>query len=484
MDHDSGVFRINASGNYTFHLSNENVGLETDLEYQLYTYTPPLLNFSSLIIATEPIYETHQFEVTITVQNLGGSSEESIILSPILPEGLSLAPGETFEKNISELGYLDNFSASWQLVADSSGNFSVDIQCSTEFEGILHKNQDVEITIDDIDPVLSLISPVDGIFSDISSVTLTWTGSDDESGLMEYNIYVNGAFNVTLDELDTSYEFTSLSHGAYYNFTIEAIDNEENAVNRSAIIGIDLLQPSISFSIDSTWIAPDIDFPVSYFADDEFSGINKVIVSMRESSGDWMIISEQENLSSTIILEVNYPTYTGSTVEFKMKAEDRAGNIIESEILTVNVDSDKPNLSFNSITSDSLDNFSMSGIITFNISVSDGTSGISSVVLKFEMGNQTFVFSAVKTGNCYLFSFDSMTYVETLASISVSVIATDIPGNNNSISMLIAVDNTNPQNIGFTGEILTGIGVMTILGVILWQVKNKKIMWQVKNKKL
>ena len=476
VEYDSGVFKINTSGDYLFNLANENVTFGTNLKYELVVYTPPSLKFSSSIVASWPIYKNHQFELTVTIQNEGGSSEKSIILNPNLPVGLSLASGETLEKNRTELGYLDSFTASWQLVAANGGNFSIDVQCSTEYEGILHKNQDVEITVDDIDPVLSLNAPENGIFSNISSTTLTWTGFDNETGLKEYRIYVNGILNATRDKFETSHDITGLSHGYYYNFTVEAIDNEGNAVNRSVNIGIDLFHPSISFSIDSIWIAPGINFPVSFSADDDFSGIKNVIVSMRESPGVWQKIFEQESLLGTMIMNVNYSTYVNNTVEFKLTAEDVAGNVIESEILTANVDSDDPEVFFNSITSESPDNSSMRGNISFNISASDMTSAISSIVLKFEIRNQTVVASAVKMGNYYIYSFNSTAYIESLAEISVSVIATDIPGNNNSIFRILNVDNTPPpQNIGFTGEIFTGIAVITILGVILWQVKKRKM---------
>ena len=213
-----------------------------------------------------------------------------------MPVGLSLASGETLEKRWRELSYWDSFTASWQLVAANGGNFSIDVQCSTEYEGILHKNQDVEITVDDINPVLSLNAPENGIFSNFSSTTLAWTGFDDESGLKEYKVYINGNLNITLDDLVTSYDITGLSHGYYYNFTVEAVDNEGNAVNRSVNIGIDLFQPTIIFSIDSIWIAPGISFPVSFFADDDFSGITNGILLMRGSIGVWQILSKMKNL--------------------------------------------------------------------------------------------------------------------------------------------------------------------------------------------
>ncbi|KKM74115.1 hypothetical protein LCGC14_1403620 [marine sediment metagenome] len=477
VDHDSGVFRINTSGDYLFNLVNEDGSSGTNLDYELIVYTTPSVKFSSSSVTSGLIYKNQQFELTVTVQNEGGSSEESIILSPNLPVGLSLASGETHEKSRRELGYLDSFTASWQLVATNAGNFSIEIQCSTEYEGILHKNQDVEITVDNIDPVLYLTAPENGTYFNNISVSLAWTGSDAESGIKEYNIYIAGILNATLGGLETSHVITGLSHGYYYNFTVEAIDNSGNALNRSVNIGIDLVQPSILFSIDSIWIAPGIDFPVSVFSDDDFSGIKRVFISMLESPGVWLTISEQESLSGTMIMNINYSPYTGNTVEFKIVAEDAAGNVNESEILTLNVDSDDPEVFFNSITSESPDNSRMRGIISFNISASDLTSAISSVILKFEIGNQTIVASAVKIGNYYLYSFNSTAYIENLTEISVSVIATDIPGNDNIISRILNVGNTPPpQNIGFTGEIFTGIIVITILGVILWQIKKRKIL--------
>ena len=475
VDHDSGVFRVNISGDYLFNLVNEHDSLGTNLDYELIVYTPPSLEFISSSVTSGLIYKNQQFQLTVTVQNEGGSSEESIILSPNLPVGLSLAPGETLEKSRTELGYLDSFTASWQVVASNTGNFSIDIQCSTDYEGILHKNQDVEILVDDIDPVLNLNTPENGIFSNDSSVTLTWTGFDYESGLKEYRIYVDGIFKATVDKLESSYTISGLSHGYYYNLIVEVVDNDGNTVNRSVNIGIDLIQPTISFSIDSVWIASGIDFHVSFSADDDFSGIENVRLSMRESQGVWQKISNQDNPSGTMIINVDFTAYSNNTVEFKMVAEDAAGNIIESEILTVNADSDNPELSINSIISESPDNSSMRGIISFNISSSDVTSAIFSVVLKFEIENQTILESAVKFGNYYLSSFNSREYFEGLGEILVTIIATDIPGNNESISRILNVDNTPPQNIGFTGDIFIGISVLTILGVILWQVKKKKM---------
>ncbi len=202
VNHDSGVFRIETSGDYLFDIVNEHLSLGTNLEYELVLYTPPSLKFYSSIVSSGPIYKTNQFELTVTVQNEGGSSEGPILLIPNLPIGLSLAPGETLERNRRELGYLDIFTESWQLIATNVGNFSIDIQCFTEYEGFLQKNQDVEVVVDNISPIITINNLQNNYV--IGATAPQFDISIEEPNLNMTWYSLNGGINITFTGLTGS----------------------------------------------------------------------------------------------------------------------------------------------------------------------------------------------------------------------------------------------------------------------------------------
>ncbi|WP_084467802.1 glycosyl hydrolase family 18 protein [Actinokineospora inagensis] len=68
--------------------------------------------------------------------------------------------------------------------------------------------------------------------ADSGSVTLAWTASTDNTGVVAYDVFVNGAANATVTT--TTAKVTGLSPSTSYSFTVRARDGYDNASAQSA----------------------------------------------------------------------------------------------------------------------------------------------------------------------------------------------------------------------------------------------------------
>lgn len=97
-----------------------------------------------------------------------------------------------------------------------------------------------EVYVDTTPPVISNLSATQD--NEVGVVNLTWSGTDDYSGIKNYTILVcnnNGTVVQTIDAgTNTSYAVTGLSNGttaSTYNFKVYGTDNDDNTASSSDI---------------------------------------------------------------------------------------------------------------------------------------------------------------------------------------------------------------------------------------------------------
>jgi len=92
-------------------------------------------------------------------------------------------------------------------------------------------------------PNIDITSPGDNDWSTSSSVTVSWTGSDSESGIKRYDAKLDGGSYYSVGT-STSETFNSLSEGSHTVY-IRAVDNADNTAVDSVTFSVDTVDPSV-----------------------------------------------------------------------------------------------------------------------------------------------------------------------------------------------------------------------------------------------
>ena len=101
--------------------------------------------------------------------------------------------------------------------------------------GLISSAYSDTIILDTKSPTVSMTYPVSGFRS--STVTVTWIGSDETSGISNYEIRLDGGEWVDVGT-DTSYTFTGVADGTH-EFHFAAIDTAGNIVERPYVFVVD-----------------------------------------------------------------------------------------------------------------------------------------------------------------------------------------------------------------------------------------------------
>jgi len=199
---------------------------------------------------------------------------------------------------------------------------------------------EITVNIDTVSPTVSISSPGGGSWISTSTVTISWTGSDDVS-LDRYEIYKNGSFVASLDASVTSYTI-SLSDG-YWVITIRAYDHVGNTASDMVSIYVDTTPPSISITqpADDSWFNSTEIF-IKWSASDNL-GLSKVEVYV------------DSNLTSILPLDATSTTLNLSEGAHIIKVAvcDKVGHKAEDEI-RVNIDTEPPSVKILSPDNESL----------------------------------------------------------------------------------------------------------------------------------
>ncbi len=104
----------------------------------------------------------------------------------------------------------------------------------------------VDFTVDSTPPSLSITSPAGGYYSPSSSVSVTWSGSDLNSGLLGFQYKIDSSDWSTTSLLNT-WTFDELSDGSH-TVSVRAYDNIGNTVTRTVTFSVDTSIPTVQIT--------------------------------------------------------------------------------------------------------------------------------------------------------------------------------------------------------------------------------------------
>ena len=135
---------------------------------------------------------------------------------------------------------------------------------------------DLGLAPDTTPPTVTITSPASGTLFTVSSVTVTWSGSDVGTGVDHYTIQVDGGTPITVPATETSYTLTGLPDGTR-TIQVTAWDGGGNNASASIEVIIDTTGPTVSItapgagaflaspSVDVTWTASDAGTGLDHF---------------------------------------------------------------------------------------------------------------------------------------------------------------------------------------------------------------------------
>ena len=328
--------------------------------------------------------------------------------------------------NTTKTEYIDNglkshTSYEYYIVAcDTSGNLS-------EWSNILEASTDVDAFAPTQPANLAAKVQSEGV------VRLSWTASSDNGTVVKYNVYRNG----TLIGSSNGTAFTdSTAFGGYYEYYVEAVDNEDNVSRASASVFIDNLAPSAPVltlnSVKDDYVS------LSWECSD-----NVGVVKYDLYRNDVKIKSFNANvyMDTAVSLDTNYTYY--------LKAYDAADNVSEiSNEVTVYTGEDDVAPVISSIEYTGKPSFKNT-VIT--VSATDNC-GVSKIFLKYSSDkiNWTDCGSETASGKAAVtVKFGVDTSEMTDGTVYLCAYAEDINGNvstiENSPVYSFSVDNTAPD---------------------------------------
>jgi len=269
---------------------------------------------------------------------------------------------------------------------------------------------------DTVAPSISITSPADGEWFTTSTVTIFWTGSDDNY-LEYYEVYKNNSLVAHLDASVNSIDLT-LADG-HWIVTVKGIDWAGNEASDSITIHVDTTSPQVSITSPSndTWVNTS-HVTIEWTASDA-TGLSKVEVYV-----DGQLNQTLSPTATSVTVNLSDGTHV-----IKVVVYDNVDNTAEDEIY-VHVDTAPPVIS---ITSPANGTWFNTGTVTIVWSITEEN------LDRVEVYVDGSLVSTVSPGR------NNVTLPLTDGLRIIEVRAYDKAGNVDSDTVGVYVDTTSPQ---------------------------------------
>ena len=195
-----------------------------------------------------------------------------------------------------------------------------------------YESATVHVTIDTINPAVSIQTPLDSSEFNTTSVVVTWTGSDMGSGMDYYSIRLDGRAWTNVG-LATSRTLSSLSDGTH-EIRVRAFDEAGNKNTDLITIMIDTLPPVLDIPLDFDGsIFNTSNVFVDWEGSDEHSGIARY--NLKLDSETWFSVGPTSQYTLTSVSDGDH--------QLDIMAEDNAGNTVTKSALFM-VDTIRPDM--------------------------------------------------------------------------------------------------------------------------------------------
>jgi len=237
------------------------------------------------------------------------------------------------------------------------------------------------IIIDQMNPYVTIFTPSNNTVILNSLVYIQWSGNDEGTGILKYNIKLDEELLSTCSSIKNYYYLLLDPQDGYYSITVEAFDKANNIAKYSIIILVYIALPEFSTNIPTTFYTKTGVFQFNLSITNPQSGIKNLIIQLDD------IDLLKENYESSIrhdafmisiaINDTTYQTLVGTHALGVSITDFYSRELLE--IFTINVDQTRPEI---------LD------------SISFGSQILSDVPLKFIYGNkQNFTITLTVTDN-------------------------------------------------------------------------------------
>ncbi|MFH1174181.1 MAG: hypothetical protein V1725_03555 [archaeon] len=318
---------------------------------------------------------------------------------------------------------VNNFTA-----AVSEGQHAWWVNC-TDYSNNTNSSLPGNFTLDTVLPNASILGPQPGNQTKNGTIALSFTGTDDKGSMLNYSIFVDGAFQRSgnFTNASTVQENVSLSGSGVRNITVQVLDQAENAINTSLLIILDQQTPSILLHAPPNMTTQNTTLTFNFSFTDVYSPNASCTVII-----DYMQIGTYA-LTNTSPYTVSVPGFTAGMHYWNVSCTDIAGNLGKSGTNYFIIDREGPLVVLDSPGNDSYRNAS----VTFFYNVSDSsTLGTCWLVLS----NTKNASKAATAGR------NNITATLTQGIYVWSVNCTDSGGNEaNSSTRTITIDTTPPS---------------------------------------
>lgn len=133
---------------------------------------------------------------------------------------------------------------------------------------------------DSVPPEVAITHPPDGSFLKVDEVTVTWTASDEGSGLDRFEVQVDDREPALLPASELFYDVTDLSEGTH-SIVVVAYDQTNNSAMASVTVMVDTTPPSVGITapVEGEVIAAS-ETTVTWTASDAQSGISRYEIQL------------------------------------------------------------------------------------------------------------------------------------------------------------------------------------------------------------
>lgn len=176
------------------------------------------------------------------------------------------------------------------IVTDSHGNNTIINQADTEFGDQLKL-----YVMEEVKPTISVIFPTDGSFITSNMPTISWSCTDDDSGVDQDSISLKiddeviSTDNITIVESNGVYNCTYIPQEAFgegeHEISFSCADNDGNIQEKTISINIDTIPPSLTVSSPAENLYTNVSpYTVSGYTND--SGASPVTLTVNGQNVD------------------------------------------------------------------------------------------------------------------------------------------------------------------------------------------------------
>ncbi|MHA1556374.1 MAG: Ig-like domain-containing protein, partial [Candidatus Heimdallarchaeota archaeon] len=308
------------------------------------------------------------------------------------------------------------------------------------------------LEVDLKNPFVTIDSPLNLQTISEDSLTVTWTGSDFESGMERYSLWLNDTYIGSWDEVVTSHEIdVGLFTVGVYEIFLVGHDISGNPGNCSIYISLFPTNPEFTIDIPSTILTNDPNFQMTISVTNPSSGIEEISVLADNSEIVYYNDSFQENpFNIQVLVEETVFVAPSNEHNLTIVIYDRGGRSA-SKLVNIIVDKDDPDVFDPKIDTillgfgDVLVELSQTepNLHYFNLTTSD-TYGIQQVTLALFNDNNSFFYTMILDAEYsstvifrYYFQVDFSEYA--LGDYTIQISVTDNAGNTLSLSYSLSV---------------------------------------------